>query len=117
MFDQVCPTVFGLIKEQRRRAMMKGAVITAVILVGGFCQSPYLREYLKNKLALHDKKIKVIETKDGWSAVVRGALSRALPILASHQSFPRVTSRVARRFYGITDSRVFDPSFDPESKK
>lgn len=117
MFDQVCPTVFGLIKEQRRRAKGKGIDISTVILVGGFCQSPYLRRYLSDKLSMIDKSIEVIIPRYGWSAVVRGALSRALPIVDTPQSFPRVMSRVARRFYGITDSRIFDPSIDPESKK
>lgn len=117
MFDQVCPTVLSLIKEQRRRAAAKGVTITGIILVGGFCQSPYLRRYLRNQLTSMDKNIKFIEPKSGWSAIVRGALSRALPILPSHQNFPQITSRFARRFYGITDSRIFDPSTDPESKR
>lgn len=117
MFDQVCPTVLSLIKEQRRRAKNKGIDITGVILVGGFCQSPYLRTYLAESLASIDRNIKIIVPRYGWSAVVRGALSRALPILPSQQGFPQVTSRFARRFYGITDSRVFDPSIDPESKR
>lgn len=122
MFDRVCPSVVRLIKEQRTQAMMHNARITAIVLVGGFSQSPYLRRYLTNELAKTDKNIKIVAPKDGWSAVVRGALSRALPIV--HTSFsgpqrilPKVVSRLARRFYGITQSRLFDANKDPESKK
>lgn len=117
MFDQVCPTILGLIKEQRRRAMTKGSAITAVILVGGFCQSPYLQHYLCSNIASLDKSVQVLEPKHPRSAVVRGALSRALSILASQKSFPRVMSRFARRHYGITDSRVYNPSIDFGRKK
>lgn len=117
MFDEVVPTVFGLIKEQRQRAAKKGVPINGVILVGGFCESPYLKQYLTRNLQSIDKKIKIIEPKHGWSAIVRGALSRALPIVGRNQIVPRITSRVARLYYGITDSRIFNPRTDPPNKK
>lgn len=117
MFDEVVPTVFNLIKEQRRRAMQKGSSITGVVLVGGFCESPYLRQYLQQGLHKLDKHIKIIIPRHGWSAVVRGALSRALPIVAANPLIARVTVRYARVYYGITSSRPFDSRYDPESKK
>lgn len=119
MFDTVCCTVADLIKEQRSKAAKTKDYmgIKAVVLVGGFGESPYLRQYLKTEFARIDKSIAFVEPKHGWSAVVRGALSRALPIVASQQLVPRVTSRQARRFYGITLSQPFDAGRDPESKK
>lgn len=119
MFDTVCRTVADLIKEQRSKAAnaKQRASITAIVLVGGFGESPYLRQYLKHEFSRGEKGIAIVEPKNGWSAVVRGALSRALPIVASQKFLPRVTSRQARRFYGITLSQPFDANRDPESKK
>lgn len=116
MFSKVCSPIAQLIKEQYYRAKRKDTSVTAVVLVGGFSESPYLQQYLEREIATVDKATKVIKPDNGWSAIVRGALSRALPILTSKQHFPQVTSRIARRYFGITSSRPVQAK-DPDNKK
>lgn len=69
----------------------------AVLLVGGFGQNNYLKQRLRSSL----KGVEVLQPPNAWAAIMRGAvmmgLSRRSPTLTS----VNVTSRSARKHYGI----------------
>lgn len=117
MFQNVLEVLCYLILEQKRKAAMAQVHIAGVILVGGFSQSSYVEQYVKDKLSCHDKHMIVVRPDDAWTAVMQGALNRALPIVRDDPSRVQITSRVARRFYGITNSRLFVSGQDPDDLK
>lgn len=76
------------------------------MLVGGFGQNPYLRNYLKAEIP---PKIEVIQVVNGWTAMVRGALTKALADTAPSLSGISIESRVARKHYGMLITTPFEP--------
>lgn len=82
-------------------------------MVGGFGQSPCLRNYLQAEIP---PEIEVIQVVNGWTAVVRGALTKALADTAP--SLPKISieARVARKHYGIICTVQFDPEVHDENK-
>ena len=135
MFEKVARLVLKLVEEQQRRFSQKqhkfktkeAALSTtgdedvlrlkAVILVGGFGQNHYLREYLKRSIC--KLGLELFLPEDGWTSIVRGALDRTLPILVPIARKVHVTSRISRRAYGIIESVPFNPIIDKghESKR
>ena len=103
LFEPVITTITTMIKSQLNQT--KGA--KAVILVGGFGQSPYLRECVKQIVG---KKVEVRQPAQGWTAVVRGALIKALADTDSSLSRVNIAARIARKAYGTTQSVKFDPA-------
>lgn len=81
--------------------------VKAVLLVGGFGQSPYLKNVIKE---LVGDKIEVLQPSDGEVAVVKGALIRGLALVHTNGSRVRVSSRIARKSFGIVISVPFNPS-------
>ncbi|KAK5939827.1 hypothetical protein PMZ80_008209 [Knufia obscura] len=118
MFQIVLDIVRKLVLEQHRRAIQKTrARITGVVLVGGFGASEFVRKWLDIAVSWTDNNIKLYQPADGWTAIVRGALSRVLPILSPALAPAVVYSRVSRKFYGITESVAFQPGRDPEDQR
>jgi hypothetical protein len=101
IFDQVVDEIIPLLQEQITRT---GKAVKAVLLVGGFGQSPYLRDAIKKVVA---PNIQVLQPVKGWSAVVQGALLQGLRIHAPGYSRVQVSSRKARRCYGCTATVPF----------
>lgn len=94
IFEPIIKDVICLIREQ---VAMAGDEVAAVILVGGFGQSKYLKSRVRDATAAGTL---VLQPENAWVSVVKGAaihgLGRYKPIIAQIE----VTSRVARRSYG-----------------
>ncbi|CAD6588975.1 MAG: hypothetical protein ASARMPRED_003851 [Alectoria sarmentosa] len=96
----------GTIRATRRE-------ITAVLLVGGFGRSGYLRESLRKELG---SNIKVLVPQNGWQAVVRGALMKALAQSIPSSATLKVGSRAARKHYGLESYTHFVDGVHSRSK-
>jgi hypothetical protein len=72
--------------------------IRAVLLVGGFGASNYLKERLRNAI---DKKIQIMQPPNAWQAVVQGAVMKGLAQSAPDRlTMVKVQNRKARKHYG-----------------
>lgn len=94
IFDPIMMDIVGLVQEQ---IAMAGDDVTAVVLVGGFGQSHYLKSRIKKEIA---PRTQVVQPEDGWAAVVKGAVIHGLSQYGSSSATVEVASRVARRSYG-----------------
>ena len=83
----------------------KSLSVKAVLLVGGFGQSSYLRETIRAAIA---SNIEVMQPPNGWTAVVRGALMRGLSTLEPETERVKVAARVARKHYGTEIMSKYD---------
>lgn len=94
IFEPIMKDIICLIKEQ---ITLAGDDVAAVVLVGGFGQSKYLKSRARDAIAAG---VRVLQPENGWVAVVKGAVIYGLgqhqPALAE----VGVSSRVARRSYG-----------------
>ena len=110
IFEPILKDILNLIQEQVRLA---GSGVAAVLLVGGFGQSSYLKARVKQPLG---SNIVVLQPENGWTAVVRGAamlgIGRAAPALAGVS----IASRIARKHYGVVLRVTYDPSIHDSSK-
>ncbi|KAL0085829.1 hypothetical protein F4703DRAFT_1928199 [Phycomyces blakesleeanus] len=105
IFNPVVNQVIDLIKGQINQSKKN---IDAIFLVGGFGQSNYLYNTIKNKFK--DQVGIIALPSRGEMAVVRGAVMFG--------KNPRVvTHRIARRTYGLKALLTFDPLLDPENLK
>lgn len=88
--------------------------VKSIFLVGGFGQSPLLRLYLQKHLP---SDVHILAPVDGWTAVVRGALSKVVATVSSLAPPIAVESRVARKSYGIVEHVKFNPSIHEDGRK
>jgi hypothetical protein len=88
--------------------------VKAVLLVGGFDQSPYLRESIRR---VAGGGIQVIQPAKGWTAVVRGALIKGLAEASPAASRIAIGSRVARKAYGCEMTTPFDAEKHQQGRK
>ena len=79
---------------------------SAILMVGGFSDSPMLREQLENE----HKKMRIIVPEDAGLAVLKGA------VIYGHNP-STIASRVCKFTYGLKTSQQFDPNKHPEKKK
>lgn len=106
--------------------------VKAVLLVGGFGESPYLRESLRaavgpgieilvptNRWALSSFPVTVFWLIDvySWTAVVRGALMKGLARNNPSAEQVKVETRLARKHYGSECGRKYDRKIHAHSKK
>ncbi|MFF7491999.1 Hsp70 family protein [Streptomyces rubiginosohelvolus] len=108
-FEEVVPGILALIdkqlgemRNQRRNASGK----ELVVLVGGFGNSPYLRDRIQQHL---EGRADIIVPPDPQVAVLFGA--------AHYACDPQVRSRRARMTYGCTVADRFRSGIDPEESK
>ena len=94
IFDPIIKDIICLIKEQ---VAMAGDEVTAVVMVGGFGQSRYLKSKTRDAIAAG---IQVVQPENGWAAVVKGAVIHGLSQYGPSSATVEVASRVARRSYG-----------------
>jgi hypothetical protein len=94
IFDPIIKDIICLIKEQ---VAMAGDEVSAVVMVGGFGQSRYLKSKTRDAIA---SGIQVVQPENGWAAVVKGAVIHGLSQYAPSSATVEVASRVARRSYG-----------------
>jgi len=111
IFEPVIKDVLDLVREQ---ISMAGSGVAAVLLVGGFGQS----EYLKSRVsAAVGASIKVLQPSNGWTAVVQGAAMIGLSRANARLTTVNVSERIARQHYGTELVSRFQKGVDDESKK
>ena len=104
IFDPVVDEVVALVRGQIAATQKK---VKAVLMVGGFGQSAYLRETVR---AAIDPNIEVMQPPNGWTAVVRGALMKGLSQLEPETERVKVAARTARKHYGTEIMSKYDSS-------
>ncbi|GKZ29954.1 hypothetical protein AbraIFM66950_007292 [Aspergillus brasiliensis] len=111
LFLPILRDIEDLVREQIKTST---AQVKAIFLVGGFGQNPYLRTYLRDCFS---PKIEVIAPVDGWTAVVRGALTKTLGEISDTEVKTFVNSRKARESYGMIKSTKFIDGVHDAKKK
>lgn len=102
IFDPVINDVVSLVQKQIKATKTE---VKAILLVGGFAESPYLTSAIR---AAVGSKVEVMKPPNGWTAVVRGALIKGLSEVLSGLASIKVESRVARKHYGIRSNVKYD---------
>lgn len=121
LFRPLVNKVIELVERQRILLAAYDKVPKGVILVGGFGQSNYLYKSLKSRFADDDPpppylaaesspcvesnipRFVVLQPANTWTAVVRGA------VLSGLDGERLISSRKARRHYGVLCSAPFNP--------
>jgi hypothetical protein len=105
IFEPVVMEVIRLVKDQIATSKVS---INAVLLVGGFGASNYLKERLRNAI---DRNIRVMQPPNAWLAVVQGAVMKGLAQCAPEQlTMVKIQNRKARKHYGTEWRTRYDPS-------
>ena len=79
-----------------------------IFMVGGFSESPFLKSEIKKRF--ENESVTVLAPRRPQVSVIRGACMYGLN--------PRsITSRIAKKTYGINTLTTFDPERHPEEKK
>ncbi|KFY66388.1 hypothetical protein V496_02081 [Pseudogymnoascus sp. VKM F-4515 (FW-2607)] len=102
IFDPIIEDIESLVHTQIKNAKLAGYNVKAILLVGGFGSSTYLYRRLQKKF----NGIDIMQPPNAWTSVVRGAVLRGTYGNA-------VTSRKARRHYGVMAYQPFDPERHP----
>lgn len=103
IFEPVVLEVIKLVKDQ---ITVSNVPIRAVLLVGGFGASNYLKERLRNAV---DKSIQIMQPPNAWQAVVQGAVMKGLANSAPDSlTMVKVQNRKARKHYGTEWRTKFD---------
>lgn len=132
IFEPVLADVITLVDQQVEALRQGHHSIAVILLVGGFGASAALFKHLKShyqtelpppysarldagaaNTAITDPdnlSIQVLQPQDGWTACLRGALSRGLDGTI-------VTARKTRYHYGVKIDQIFDASKHPASSK
>ncbi|KAK2071325.1 hypothetical protein P8C59_005759 [Phyllachora maydis] len=98
VFEPIIQEIQRLVQAQIRAS---DRTIKAVLLVGGFGTSTYLRERLTNQLQAQG--IKVLQVEGAWRAVVSGAVLKGLAWNSPdyRDAMPRIGARRARKHHGF----------------
>ncbi|KAK7426780.1 hypothetical protein QQZ08_006680 [Neonectria magnoliae] len=102
IFEPIMKDVVCLVKEQ---ISMAGGKVSAVVLVGGFGQSKYLKSQVRDAIG---GGTEVLQPESGWTAVVKGAAIYGLGRYQPALTHVTVASRVARRSYGTCLMTKYD---------
>jgi hypothetical protein len=94
LFAPVMNAITALVQDQLKQA----GQAKAVIMVGGFGQSAYLRDCIQESVG---SDVEILQPPFGWTSVVRGALMKSLHDTSPSLSRVSIRSRRARRAYGI----------------
>lgn len=95
IFEPVIQKVIKLVQDQ---ITSSNVPIRAVLLVGGFGASNYLKERLRNSI---DRKIQIMQPPNAWLAVVQGAVMKGLAQCAPEKlTVVKLQNRKARKHYG-----------------
>jgi molecular chaperone DnaK (HSP70) len=105
LFENIKSKVEQLLEQSESKVGYKAKFI---FMVGGFSESPYLKSEIKKRF--EDNNITVLAPRRPQVSVIRGACMYGLN--------PRsITSRIAKKTYGINTLTTFDPERHPEEKK
>ncbi|KAJ0159325.1 Chaperone protein DnaK [Colletotrichum tanaceti] len=100
------PVVLECIKLVKDQITASNTPIQAVLLVGGFGASHYLKERLRNAI---DKSIQIMQPPNAWQAVVQGAVMKGLAQVSPDRlTQVRVRNRKARKHYGTEWRTKYD---------
>jgi len=110
IFDPIIREIDRLVAEQVTKVRMERlelgnsnrAAVKAIFLVGGFGSSAYLKEVVEKS----NPGILVIQPKDAWSAIVRGAVMSKLGLA------PVITATKAPKHYGTSCNSTWQASRD-----
>ncbi|GJN84979.1 hypothetical protein PLIIFM63780_008543 [Purpureocillium lilacinum] len=111
IFEPVVLQVIKLIEDQ---ISASGAPVKAILLVGGFGASQYLKERIR---AAVDRRIQILQPPNAWQAVVQGAVMKGLANSAPEQlTLVQVQNRKARKHYGTEWRTKYDPKLHSHLK-
>ncbi|KAJ3577211.1 hypothetical protein NPX13_g3354 [Xylaria arbuscula] len=123
IFDPIIQEIVKLVVEQVRDVQIKrlesknknGSTVKcpplkAVFLVGGFGASAYLKERIQTA----NPDIMVVQPKEAWSVIAKGAAMSKLPL---GPSIPQVISTRAAKHYGVLYHSTWDPIRDKGQSK
>ncbi|KAK6066752.1 Chaperone protein DnaK [Seiridium cupressi] len=100
------PVILQIIELVKGQISSSNIPIQAVLLVGGFGCSTYLRERLRNALP---KETQIMQPPNAWLAVVNGAVMKGLALNApGRHTVVDIKDRVARKHYGSDFSYRYD---------
>lgn len=103
IFEPVVLEVIELVKNQIEASKVP---IRAVLLVGGFGASNYLKTRLRGSI---ERRIQIMQPPNAWLAVVHGAVMKGLAQSAPKSlTMVQVRNRKARKHYGIELRVKFD---------
>ena len=105
LINKIINKVKELLDETKKKA---GYYPKFIFLVGGFGESPYLRQKIKKEF--ESNELIVLIPKRPLVSVVRGACMFGLNPFS-------ITSRIAKRTYGISTLGIFDEKKHPLNKK
>jgi len=105
LFEKIKSKVEILLSEAESKVGYKAKFI---FMVGGFSESPYLKSEIKKRF--ENESLTILAPRRPQVSVIRGACMYGLN--------PRsITSRIAKKTYGINTLTTFDPERHPEEKK
>ena len=105
LINKIIDKVKELLEETKQKA---GYYPKFIFLVGGFGESPYLRQKIKKEF--ESNELIVLIPKRPLVSVVRGACMFGLNPFS-------ITSRIAKKTYGISTLGIFDEKKHPLNKK
>ncbi|KAK0706052.1 hypothetical protein B0T26DRAFT_655976 [Lasiosphaeria miniovina] len=112
IFEPVIREVIQLVMDQIRTSKVP---IRAVLLVGGFGSSNYLKERLRNAIG---NNIHIMQPPNAWLAVVHGAVMKGLALsMPENNKLVRVGKRKGRKHYGTEWRTQYDPLLHGNIKK
>ncbi|KAF6817805.1 Chaperone protein DnaK [Colletotrichum sojae] len=101
------PVVLECIKLVKDQIIASNVPISAVLLVGGFGASNYLKERLRNAI---DRSVQIMQPPNAWQAVVQGAVMKGLAQVSPDRlTQVKVQNRKARKHYGTEWRTRYDP--------
>ena len=112
IFEPVIKEVINLVNSQINATE---AQVKAVLLVGGFSQSAYLRDRIRQAVA--SRGIETMQSPNSWTAVVRGALMKGLTTRNSSFTPVQISGRSARKSYGVEVDCAFDGNADNQGRR
>jgi molecular chaperone DnaK (HSP70) len=105
LFENIMSKVETLLDQAKQKV---GYSAKFIFMVGGFSESPYLKNEVKKRF--ETETLSVLVPRRPQVSVIRGACMYGLN--------PRtITSRIAKKTYGINTLTTFDPERHPEEKK
>ncbi|KAI1210146.1 uncharacterized protein F4807DRAFT_459977 [Annulohypoxylon truncatum] len=107
------PDMIKIIQLVKDQIAMAAVPIQKILLVGGYGASIYLRERIQ--VAVREdssivNEIEVLQPPNSWASIVRGAVMKGLSLANPvNYDVPIVKTRTARKHYGYSCGRPFDP--------
>ncbi|KAL8748178.1 MAG: hypothetical protein Q9184_007499, partial [Pyrenodesmia sp. 2 TL-2023] len=115
IFEPLILQVVALVRQQVDATKARAARVRAVLMVGGFGENTYLRKRIEEAIA--DDGIEMWRPSYAWTAVVRGALMKALADIYPKNKQVSIDGRRARAFYGTESAKEFRDAIHPKEQR